>query len=148
MRILAALALLMGACGGGSSYEVSDQPLAGTVGGAPWTFVAGHTDAFLSEGEDDFFAELYAEAFAPCGFATPQGSLLLVAVPKEPGEYEMSLQLNMTFVANDENLVATDGVIVVEEVTATTVTGGVHGVFDDDNQVDGRFTLTICADTP
>lgn len=147
MRIVGSLVLLVAACGGGSSYEVSDEPLAGTVGGAAWTFEAGHTNAFLSEGEDDFFAELYAEAFTPCGFTTPSGSHLIIAVPKEPGEYDFSLQLNMTFVVGTDNLVATEGKVVVDEVTATTVTGGVHGIFDGDNEVDGQFTLTVCADT-
>ena len=147
MRILGAMILLAAACGGGSSHEVSDQPLAGTVGGAPWTFEAGHTNAFLSEGQDDFFAELYAEAFTPCGFASPSGDHLIIAVPKEPGEYEFSLALNMTFVVGTDNLVATEGVVVVDTVTATEVTGGVHGVFDGDNEVDGQFTLTVCADT-
>ena len=148
MRILGAMVLFAAACGGGGSgHEVSDQPLAGTVGGQPWTFAAGHTNAFLSEGEDDFFAELYAEAFTPCGFTSPSGDHLIIAVPKEPGEYDFSLQLNMTFVVGTDNLVATEGVVVVDEVTATEVSGGVYGIFDGDNEIDGTFTLTVCADT-
>ncbi len=36
------------------------------------------------------------------------------------------------------------GRIVVDEVTATTVSGGLVGDFDGDNHVNGQFELTIC----
>jgi hypothetical protein len=141
------LALALGACG--TDFTVASTPLAGTVGGQPWTFVAGDTDAFLSEGETDFFASFYAATFTPCGFSSPSGNHLIVAVPKEPGEYDFSLSLNMTFVVGaSENLVATEGVVIVDEVTPTLARGGLHGTFDGDNEVDGRFELTVCADTP
>src|SRR5688572_32222448 len=119
----AALLAVLGIGCSGSSVEVSDQPLAGTVGGQPWTFVAGETDAFLSEGEDDFFALFYAEAYTACSFGAPGGDHLIISVPKEPGEYGFSLNLNMTFVVGDSNLVATEGTVIVDEVTATTVSG-------------------------
>ncbi len=127
--------------------DLSDQMLAGEVGGQTWTFAAGQTDAFLSEGEDDFFATLYPMSFTTCGFSEPGGNHLIVAIPKEPGEYEMSLSRNMTFVVGDsQNLIATQGRIVVDEVTDTTVKGGLVATYDDGNQVNGRFELTICAE--
>ncbi len=129
-----------------SSFEIAATPLAGEVGGQPWTLVLGHTSAFLSEGEDDFFATLYPTTFTACGFSEPGGPHLLVAIPKEPGDYELDLGLNMTFYDGETNLVATDGRIVVDEVTATRVTGGLHARYDGDNEVDGRFDVTICAE--
>jgi hypothetical protein len=70
---------------------------------------------------------------------------LIVAIPKAPGEYEMSLQRNMTFVVGDSNnLIATKGRIVVDEVTTTTVQGGLVAEYDGSNQVNGRFEVTIC----
>ena len=42
---------------------IDDGPLTGMVYGQPWTFQAGGTDAFLSEGDDNFFATFYASAF-------------------------------------------------------------------------------------
>src|SRR5687768_12894868 len=99
-------ALLAAGCGGG--FDVSDQVLTGEVGGQPWTFMRGYTDSFLSEGEDDFFAILYAEGFEPCGFDDPDADHLIVAVPKQPGEYEFDLGLNMTFVVDQEGGDTTD----------------------------------------
>jgi hypothetical protein len=129
----------------GDVPELSDQMLTGEVGGQTWTFAAGQTDAFLSEGEDDFFATLYPTTFTTCGFSEPGGDHLIVAIPKQPGEYEMSLSRNMTFVVGDsQNLIATQGKIVVDEVTDTTVKGGLVAAYDGSNEVNGRFEITIC----
>lgn len=139
---------LLAACGG-SDHSIDDAPLSGTVGGQPWSFVAGETDFFLSDGEDDFFALLYASEITPCDVgAPPEGNSLIVAVPKQPGEYELGWSQNMTFVVGEsENLVATEGLIRVDEVTETTVRGGLHGVFDGDNEVSGTFELTVCPES-
>ncbi len=127
------------------SKEISTEMLAGEVGGQAWTFKAGHTSAFLSEGEDDFFASLYPAEFTTCGFSEPGGDHLIVAIPKTPGEYEMGLGRGMTFVVGDsQNLIVTSGRIVVDEVTATSVKGGLVASYDGANEVNGRFEATIC----
>ncbi len=124
---------------------LSDTTMTGMVGGQTWTFAAGHTSAFLSEGEPDFFATLYPMTFTTCGFSEPGGNHLIVSIPKEPGEYEMSLSRNMTFVVGDSNnLIATKGKIVVDEVTATTIKGGLVATYDGQNEVNGRFEVAIC----
>jgi hypothetical protein len=137
-------ALSLSACSASGSETIDPTPLAGIVDGQSWTFQAGATDAFLSEGEDDFFAVLHASSFTPCGFSEPDGPHLIVSIPKTPGEYEMSLSLNMTFVVDNDNLVAFDGRIVVDEVTETSVSGGLVASYDGDNEVNGRFNVTIC----
>ncbi len=143
-KLLVASTLLFAACGG---EDIVSTPLAGQVDGQPWTFVAGHTSAFLSEGEDDFFATLYASSFTPCGFSEPGGNHLIVSIPKTPGDYDMGFGRNMTFVVGDsDNLVTLDGRIVVDSVTDTKVTGGLYGSYSGDNEVNGRFEITICAD--
>ena len=144
---LASLAPLAIGCGGGGSVDIATTTLAGKIGGQAWTFQAGHTSAFLSEGEPDFFASLYAQAFTACGLSEPSGERhLLVSIPKEVGDYDLSLSLNMTFVDGNENLIATDGRIVVDSVTDSRITGGLHATFDGDNEVDGQFDVTICAE--
>lgn len=131
--------------GGGVTEDIADSQLAGTVGGQTWSFAAGHTSAFLSEGEPDFFASLYPMTFTACGFSEPSGNHLIVAIPKTPGEYDMGLQRNMTFVVGEsDNLVSFNGKIVVDEVTATSVKGGLVGTYDNSNEVNGRFEVTIC----
>src|SRR6267154_1551188 len=137
-----ALVMLVGC---GTSASISTGPLAGMVNGQPWTFVAGSTDAFLSgSAQDDYFAVFYPTAYTACG-AEPGGPHLIVSVPKATGSYDFSLQRNMTFAFDNNNDIATDGVVRVDSISATTLTGGLHGTFDAANDVDGVFTLTICA---
>lgn len=141
------LCTLLTACAADSgTADLEDTPLAGTVGGKAWTFVAGDTDAFLSKDEPDFFASLYPATFTACGFAGPAGDHLLLSIPKTPGEYPMSLSRNMTFVVGDDNKIAINGTIVVDEVTATSVKGGLVASFDAANEVNGRFEIPICAE--
>ncbi len=130
----------------GGSTTIESTPLAGKVGGKDWAFVAGHTSAFLSEGEDDFFTSMYPAAFTACGFSEPEGDHILVGIPKTVGEYPMSLSQNMTFVVGTQNLIGINGKIRVDEVTATTVKGGLVGSFDGDNSISGTFEVTICPD--
>jgi hypothetical protein len=149
MKIITTLSALLfvaaaGCSADSGSMDIDPTPLAGTVGGQTWTFAAGHTSAFLSEGEPDFFATLYPTTFTACGFSEPAGSHLIVAIPKAPGEYQMSLSRNMTFVVDNDNLIAIDGKIVVDEVTATGVKGGLVASYDGANEVSGRFDVTIC----
>ncbi len=147
MKLVPIVASLLFAVACGNDYEISEEPLAGVVGGQEWNFVAGHTNAFLSEGEDDFFATLYPESFEECGFGEPSGNKLILSIPKEPGTYDFSLNRNMTFYVADtsDNLIATNGQIKVDEVTATNIRGGLVGDFDGDNEVNGQFDVTICA---
>jgi hypothetical protein len=141
----ATLLLLLVGCTSSPSMDIASGALAGDVAGKTWTFQAGHTDAFLSTGDDNFFAELYPAAYTPCTTSQPpSGPHLIVAVPKVAGDYPMSLMRNMTFVDGNDNKVAIDGRVVVDSVTATKVTGGLVGTFDSDNEVSGHFELTIC----
>ena len=142
-----AMMALVGCATDEGSKDISPEMMTGSVGGEAWAFKAGHTSAFLSEGEPDFFATLYPAMFTACGFSEPGGNHLIVAIPKTVGDYEMSLSRNMTFVVGDnQNLIATNGRIVVDEVTATTVKGGLVATYDGKNEVNGRFEVTICPD--
>ena len=141
---LALLVVMVAACGTDTSHAISSDPLAGVVNGQPWSFVAGSTDAFLSQNQDDFFAVFYPSTYPACG-SEPGGPHLIVSVPKSTGSYDFSLSRNMTFAFDNNNDIATDGTVRVDTVTSTTLTGGLHGTFDNANEVDGVFTLTICA---
>ena len=138
---------LAAGCSTTTSMDVSSQNLAGYVGGAPWSFAAGETDAFLSEGQDDFFATLYPTAYTPCSAQTPSGPYLIVSIPKAPGTYDFDSTRNMTFVADSsDNLVSFDGTIVVDAVAADHVSGGLASSYDGNNEVNGPFVLTVCSE--
>lgn len=146
---LSTILLSLAMIGCGESFEISDQPLQGQVGGESWSFVKGDTNAFLSD-EDGFFATLFAAEYEACGFSQSTGNSLILTIPTKVGDYDLNLQRNMTFVVDGgngrENLVATEGRIVIDEISATTITGGIYARFNGDNEIDGAFTVEICPD--
>lgn len=148
--------LLVAACGddGGldgaenSDVSIATTPLAGTVGGQPWSLTTAASDAFFSDG-DQFWVDGYGETIAePCaGFVDATLPSIILNVPKESGEHPLGLMLTATFVLNDaagSNLVATQGVIIVDAVTESQIMGSARIEYDADNTVDGRFVASIC----
>lgn len=131
------------------SYAISSATLSGKIGGESWSFVAGETDSFLSD-SDQLWADLYAEAIPTAcqqGGAGGQKNHLILSVPTKTGDFPLSLSQNATFViegASSDNLVATQGRLVVDTLTDTAVTGKAHIIYDADNEIDGTFQLTKC----
>jgi hypothetical protein len=148
---LLACGLLGGACGSGSDSPGSGQPiasttLAGTIGGQPWSFVSGETDAFLSSGSTDFFTTLYMESVDVCtgaGFSVTSNQII-AEIPMAIGDYTKSVTFVVGPGTTNDNLI-TSGHVVVNQVTATSVSGGLYARFDANNIVNGQFTATVCA---
>jgi hypothetical protein len=150
--VAAALAVGFAACGGdggGGGGSVSSQPLAGMIGGQPWTFVAGETDFFLSSQDTNYFTSLYDVAATPS--CTPGGpstakNQIILEIPKMPGHYSQG----GTFVYPDSmgrpyNDITLSGTLEVTSISATEIVGGVKMAIDSKNSVDGQFTVSICA---
>jgi hypothetical protein len=150
--IACAVGLVMLGCSGGDdsgdNVAIVDGPLSGTVGGESWTVVRAETNPFLSEGEPDYWTDLYATGGTACETGSLGGGHhLILQAPREPGEYRLSFRYTATFVIEGEifeNLIATTGRVVIEEVTTSTIRGGAFIRFDADNSVNGRFQITIC----
>jgi hypothetical protein len=152
-RVLAlgAMALALGGCGdddagdGGPTASIAGGAVTGKVGGATWTVITAQVDPFLTD-DSEFWVDLYAEQLPWCdGFGS--GNSLILLVPKQVGTHR--LRLNGTFViANQatggDNLIAQEGAIRVDEITAMSVRGGVTMTYDADNSVSGEFDADIC----
>jgi hypothetical protein len=145
LGLLAALAVGCGSSDGGSTV-ISSEPLAGKIGGQPWTFVTGQTDSFLSS-SSKYWVDAYAESFTPCsGSASFTADEIIMNLPRAVGNYKLSISLNQTFyvAATNDNLIATSGEIDITDISATTITGGANFAYNADNSVDGQFQITIC----
>ncbi len=146
MRAVLLAAVLAVGCSTGP-LQVSSTPLSGVVGGVAWTFASAETNDFLSS-SDQFFVEVYAESVAPCTGAGNQvhGNRLIMNVPRSTGDYLLGSGLNETFFVESTgfNYIATEGRVVVNKVTDTTVSAGAHFLFDGNNSVDGQFQAQIC----
>lgn len=140
-----------GAPDDGKGNAIPDTPLSGKIDGESWTFSSGRSDAFFSD-EQQLWVELYAVNAGSCdSTSSPNGHHLIVTVPREPGTYRLGLleQRSATFVletsgGTTDNLVTTDGTLIVDDVSATKVSARASLEFDADNNVTGRFEATIC----
>ena len=142
------LAALAAGCGGsdGGSTTISSQPLAGKIGGQPWTFVQGETSSLLSTASQ-YWVDAYPVTFSSCtDYFSTTANTLLMSLPTAIGNYRVSINLNQTFyvAATNDNLVATSGELDIIDISATTITGGAKFAYDADNSVDGQFEVTIC----
>src|SRR6187455_287793 len=120
--------------GGGATF--SSQPLAGKIGGQPWTFRTGETTEVLSTSEQ-LWVDLYADGFDACVAlrAPSNANVVTMMMPRTPGSYDVNLTMNDF---------ATSGRLVVDSITATTITGGLNITTNGDNTVNGQFQATIC----
>ncbi len=102
-----------------------------------------------------FVATLFASAGAECSGSSPASPALAVLVPLQPGEYAVdSSGSRVNFPSTgDVNLptgmskispAATSGHLTIDTVTDTAMTGRLRASFDSDNDVEGRFELTVC----
>jgi hypothetical protein len=136
--------------GGGGSGEIASHELSGKIAGQSWNVAHAETDPFFDD-DEELWVDLYGQpATEACGSNEPDGSKLILSVPRRAGEYPLSLQRNGTFVIQTtdgtDNLVGTEGSLRVDEVTSTTLRGGVSIEYDADNSVSGVFEVTICAE--
>lgn len=134
--------------GGDPATTIASTPLAGVVGGQAWSIDHADTEPALSD-EETFFLTLYAEPAAACEpfFQSTRDELILI-VPKAPGDYAISLARAATFVVDpsgkNDNLVAIRGRLVIEEVTSTSLRGGLSVEYNTANHVNGQFEANVC----
>jgi hypothetical protein len=130
--------------------EIKTGVLDGVFNGNAWTFMSGRVkkDQFRP---GRFVLDLWESTEAePCKifFPTSQRNLI-TSIPDTAGSFELGNETNVTFSSyssanGSENLVATEGMIVIDEVTADSVKGKLLARFDGSNIVNGSFSLTMC----
>jgi len=138
----------LGEGGGGVKSQALDRSrvASGKIDGVDWTFVSGA--ATVTEGK--LMIELASiENDKPCDVFGPKGDqLLFTRIPEGPGETQLSMENTLTFFSSKDgqsmNYIATEGQIVIDEVTAIEVKGALVSTFDDSNHINGTFTLTLC----
>jgi hypothetical protein len=142
--------LLVAGCGvggdGGGGAAMSSQTLAGKIGGQVWKFGTGETMAALSTSEQ-LWVDLYAGRFESCvALGAPDNAdMVTMMMPRAPGSYDLGNNLKTLYTSRSgANYVATSGRLVIDSVTATTITGGMNITYNGENTVNGQFQATIC----
>lgn len=124
-------------------FEIADQPAQGTIAGVPWTLGT----RFMNVSDGDLFVDLLQDPVADCTRDETDGSypFIIFFTPAQPGRYELGQTQFVTFVdAPSNNLIVGRGVIEIDAISATEVTGGLH-VFDAEfGEINGRFDGALC----
>ncbi len=147
-----ALGLVLFGCGGGAtSYtagDIDNQTPQGLVDGESWTMQT----AIVVDDGTDLSVSLYPIAVEACDRSASSDTEIIFSAPRTVGEYPLNFSLGgsdnrtITFVTGPgENVIATQGLLVVEAISATEVTMAL--VADaGNNSINGRFTVPVCPD--
>ena len=129
-----------------NSVEFKDQPLQGMISGGSWMSMSGTLDR-------DQFIMFGASSNNICDTENrPEAdkiSFFLFDV--QPGVYELSAGGRVVLLQDHEsgsNVNASEGKFEIQTVdtAANIVTGRVVAYWDDNNQVNGNFTVDYCFD--
>ncbi len=161
-------ALLMASCGksGGASADggakaspasppvgedsIPDQDLAGIIEGQGWVFAQGFAQLKAKEGLLSLsFSE--KKQNLECPLMIDGEKLLLTQAPSQKGTFALgqgTSPLTATFAIRKEgqfkNYVSTLGLIVIEEITDSQVSGKIGVKLDEQTMVGGKFKLPLC----
>lgn len=153
--VMFALIPALSACGPADDeeevYDVSTSPLSGTVAGESFSVASGFARPGFEEGE--LSIELHpVEVEDPCALSafTDSRRMILFSIVSEPQDVELGFGTGqtVTFAYEDadggfQNDVATTGRLMIDEVSESTLIGGLYAEMDD-HVVDGQFEVPVC----
>jgi len=127
----------------GVKAEIPDEPLSGTIDGAPWSYHLGLSDPFLAS-DDEWFVHV-SDQDIDCD-RIDGGSALLFRLPAHEGEWEITDRDEFVFYvqATGQSHQALEGVIRVDRVTNDHIDGALMARIDDAFDVAGTFTVLRC----
>lgn len=150
--LVCSVALALTACKAGVDDEgnnvgFSDGNAQGKVHAKDFTVRAGRTLTYLNGSQ--WTIDLYDEEMGnPCLLTTLPEYFLTTSIPQEEGDYPLSSTRTVSFskrVSSGTQInVATRGALKIERIENGFVVGRIAAVFDDNNQINGEFTVKIC----
>jgi len=123
---------------------IASQPAHGTVAGK--TFMLGTRHMHISDGE--LWVNLLTDPVADCTKDQTAGSypLVIFFTRTTPGRYPLSFETQTVTLVDrsSNNLIVTSGVIQIDAITDTQVTGGLHVFSAEFGEINGRFDGRLC----
>lgn len=130
-----------------------DQDLQGMVNGVEWTYASGFAEESFSD-STKYSIDLYAGDpsggdVCATGAFSHIDDYVMFSVPKEVGVYDLGLSQGqtVTIYAGGTNYICVEGAVEIVSVTDTEIVGKLNAKSDNDNYVNGNFTVTLCAST-
>jgi len=125
---------------------IADQGAQGKIGGGAWKVLAGKAE----DAGDSFSVTLYGEALADAcaDDSAATGDRVLLSLPKTVSTVDVDITklqvITMVDMPDAMNYVSGAGKMAVTAVSATEVSGGLVASFNEDNEVNGKFTIPVC----
>lgn len=158
MKYLSALLLisiLLTSCGGDECPNASfqDQTLKGMIGGSAWFLTTGKAEISFFD-NDRLSVELTIENNPNiCDSFNLSGRTVLFDIDRATGLYVICFKLDrsgseqtLTIYDGFSNNIVTAGAIEILTITDNELTGRIDGRFDDNNFVNGNFSVPLCGE--
>jgi hypothetical protein len=131
-------------------YEFKDQDLSGKIENVAWTYEEGTADANGNTLSIDLFLDQVDPVCELFGF--PEGNQVFFTVPNQVGVYELKFDFSgsdnqtVTLFVPEEvlNIICSKGAIEILSISDTEVTGRIDARSDENNYINGNFTVVIC----
>ncbi len=129
-------------------FEIENDPLVGEIDGKEWIFGSGRIryDQFYAQGLTGILFE--EKLTDPCIKVNTVDPPLSISIPYDRGNFNLPFATPNYYVVFSEDGVteytANTGFIEIVAVTSTEVVGYLSASYDDDNHVQGSFSLRLC----
>lgn len=131
----------------GPVYDFIDQDASGLITNEPWTYEDGHATGYTSGDKTNYTIRLrLQQAGSGCDAGLVQGRRMYFNVEGKVGVYKVTGDTYMFFSddVNDLNSDKTEGAIEIVSVTSSLITGRIDVRLDEENYVNGNFTVSNC----
>ncbi len=129
-------------------FEIENDPLVGEIDGKEWIFGSGRIryDQFYAQGLTGILFE--EKLTDPCIKVNTVDPHLSISIPYDRGNFNLPFATPNYYVVFSEDGVteytANTGFIEIVAVTSTEVVGYLSASYDDENHVQGSFSLRLC----
>ena len=148
--------LLLSSCGKeeeAPAYSFEDQTLAGAIEGVNWTYGDGYANVTGEGATSKLHVTLVLPSEDEGCDIMPEGDRVFFSFPLFAGLHILKLDFNdlensrtVTLFDTEEtmNVIATEGAVEITSITETHVTGRIDARADEDNFINGNFSVPLC----
>lgn len=129
--------------------ELKNTTIDGMINGQNWVFISGRAKpSFFNKTE--YMIELFDKSLQdPCNdFKLLETRTVLTSVELKKGAISFDMNNNATLAYNENgtsmNIIATEGMLVLDSVEGDFIEGKMLAKFDSKNHVNGAFRIPIC----
>lgn len=132
---------------GVDDFDLTKDPLDGKIEGADWAFTVGNANRSTSGNQMSCFL-LGKDISDACAVRASFDPYIYLRFPPAKGTYNIgfnSVEVIFSYKNQTKQLNAYAGYIQIVYVSSTTIIGYLSADIDDDNVVEGSFSLNVCS---